>query len=119
MRQLQVYQRFPPSQDRRVLHGTMAAALAAPVLVALLDIVSLFILFYKTWKHNGTGFRQGPLTTSKVVCFYTQWVCEQLLNAPMQARLLCLSCYHAAMARISVFGLDDSSSASQALRWLA
>ena len=67
MRQLQVYQRFPPSQDRRVMHGTMAAALAAPVLVVLLDIVSLFILFYKTWKHNGTGFRQAPLPASTVV----------------------------------------------------
>ena len=54
---LQVYQKFPIGQDRRILHGTMAAALGAPILVVLLDLVSLFILFYKTWKHNGTGFR--------------------------------------------------------------
>jgi len=31
----------------------------APILVVLLDLVSLLILFYKTWKHNGTGFRYG------------------------------------------------------------
>lgn len=54
---MQVYQKFPAGQDRRVLHGAMAASLAAPVLVVLLDFVSLFILFYKTWKQKGTGFR--------------------------------------------------------------
>ena len=44
---LQVYQKFPAGQDRRILHGTMAAALGAPILVVLLDLVSLLILFYK------------------------------------------------------------------------
>lgn len=59
-----VYQKFPIGQDRRILHGTMAAALGAPILVVLLDLVSLFILFYKTWKHNGTGFSYGFLDAS-------------------------------------------------------
>ncbi len=59
-----MYQKFPAGQDRRVLHGAMAAALAAPVLVVLLDFVSLFILFYKTWKQKGTGFRCAPHTLS-------------------------------------------------------
>ncbi len=35
---LQVYQKFPQGQDRRILHGTMAAALGAPILVVLLDL---------------------------------------------------------------------------------
>lgn len=59
-----VYQKFPQGQDRRILHGTMAAALGAPILVVLLDLVSLLILFYKTWKHNGTGFSYGFLDAS-------------------------------------------------------
>lgn len=61
-----VYQKNPESigPDRRIMHGTMAAALGAPILVVLLDLVSLFILFYKTWKHNGTGFSYGFLDAS-------------------------------------------------------
>ena len=82
MRQLQVYQKFPPSQDRRVMHGTMAAALAAPVLVVLLDIVSLFILFYKTWKHNGTGFRQAPHSPPAKHCASAPKSCVSTYSMP-------------------------------------
>lgn len=52
----QVYTAIPVDHYRRVLEGTMAAALIAPVLVVALNIVSLFVLFYKTWRHAGTGY---------------------------------------------------------------
>lgn len=52
----QVYKVVPVIHYKRVLQGTMAAALMGPILVAALNIVSLFILFIKTWRHSGTGY---------------------------------------------------------------
>lgn len=59
-----VYTAIPVDHYRRVLEGTMAAALIAPVLVVALNIVSLFVLFYKTWRHAGTGYGYGFVNSS-------------------------------------------------------
>ena len=47
-----------------LMRGTEAVAVAAPVTVTLLNLVSLFILFYKTLRHTGTGFAYGFLNAS-------------------------------------------------------
>ena len=52
---VQVYKSLPLASEQRELHGTEIAALAGPVLATLLNITSLFILFYKTLRHSGTG----------------------------------------------------------------
>ena len=47
-----------------LMRGTEAVAVAAPVTVVLLNIFSLFILFYKTLRHTGTGFAYGFINAS-------------------------------------------------------
>ncbi|KAK9803316.1 hypothetical protein WJX73_000865 [Symbiochloris irregularis] len=54
-----VYKAVPVIHYKRVLQGTMAAALMGPILTVGLNFVSLFILFYKTWRHAGTGYGYG------------------------------------------------------------
>lgn len=46
------------------MRGTEAVAVAAPVTVTLLNLFSLFILFYKTLRHTGTGFAYGFINAS-------------------------------------------------------
>ena len=47
-----------------LMRGTEAVAVAAPVTVTLLNLFSLFILFYKTLRHTGTGFAYGFINAS-------------------------------------------------------